>query len=256
MSERIETGASPGRTLAFRIVSAVLGFAVVGLTLPFAIGSFVGEDTALHRMHNTNTLIGFGGLIGVLLVVCAWRPLEQLAAFRVAVAASFAGVVTGLISADLVAGGWIYGLVAAAVTWVLHPARGAVFRLGGMHLPQVFLSLLAFVPGIAWALTQSKLQRNGLPAVDEHAEFHHYSGMAAAGLTLPLVWLVASFDAPGRRFAVWFVGGCTVALGIASLALQDYAGSFDPLWSWLTIAGGIVYIAVSEVTEQSPATVT
>ena len=238
----------PGRRLAYRIVATVLGLSVVGLSLPFTIASFVNEEDAIHRMHNVNGLIGFGSLIGVLLLVSAWRPEEHLAAIHVVAAAALAGVIAGVMSGDLIDGGWLVAPIAVIVVWALHPSRPDLFRLREPTLSLIALSVLATIPGIAWALTQSELQRSGVPAVDPHAEFHHYSSMAAAGITLPLVGIAAAFAARGARFARWFVGASASALGLASLGLSDHVGAFDTLWAWALVGGGVLYIVLAEVT--------
>lgn len=248
MPEMMERTTGPGRRLAYRIVAAVFGLAVVGLSLPFTVTSFIDEEQAIHRMHNTSTLIGFGGLVGVLLIVSAWRPEANIAAIHVVAAAALAGLATGLMSGDLIGGGWLVAPIVVLVVWTLHPSRTELFRLRGPNLPLVVVSLLAVVPGIAWALTQAELQRNGVTALDPHAEFHHYSGMAAAGLTIPLVGVAAAFPARGARLARWFVGGCVTALGIASLALSEEAGAFDTPWAWALLGGGVLYVVLSEVT--------
>ncbi|GIU98981.1 MAG: hypothetical protein KatS3mg014_0597 [Actinomycetota bacterium] len=185
--------ASRGRTLAYRILAGVLGLAVVVLSVPFAVLAFVDEADAIHRMHNLSGAIGFGGLIGALLIVTAWRPTEQVAAFRVVTAASAGGVIAGAISGDLVGGGWLIPIVALAILIPLHPERGELFAFRSPDPTLVALSVLAAIPGIAFALTQAALQRNGVPSLDPHAELHRYSGMAAAGITIPLVGLAASF---------------------------------------------------------------
>ncbi len=238
--------ASRGRTLAFRIVAAVAGLAAVGFSLPFTVVSFVSEEDAIHRMHNLSALIGFGGLVGVLLLVCAWRPDDHLVTFRVVVATAAAGVLTGAISGDLLSGGWVVSAVLVVIAWALHPLRAAVLGVTPFDLPPVVLSVLAFVPGIAWALSQAELQRNGVPSLDPHAEFHHYSGMAAAGITIPLAGLAAATAGAGRRFAAWFVGASVVVMGLSSILLSDQPGAFDALWSWLLVAGGIAYAALTE----------
>ena len=250
MGSEVGTRRGPGRRRAYRIVAAVLGLAVVGLTVPFTIVSFVNEQDAIHRMHNVTGLVGFGGLIGVLLIVTAWRPEENIAAFHVVAATALAGVIAGVMSGDLIDGGWLISLVAVVVTYALHPSRAELFRVRAPNLPLVALSVLAVVPGVAWALTQAELQRNGLPAVDPHAEFHHYSGMAAVGVTVPLVGLAAAFPALGERFARRFVGGCAAALGLGSLALSAHIGAFDPVWSWALVAYGAIYIALAELAER------
>lgn len=240
-----------GRRLTYRIAAAVLGLAVVGGTLPPTIDSFVSDENAIHRMHTTSTLIGFGGMVGLLLIVSAWRPEENVAAIHVVAAAAAAGLIAGLMSGDLIDGGWLVAPILVLIVWALHPARAELFRFRGPNLALIGLSLVAAIPGIAWALTQAELQRNGVPALDPHAEFHHYSGMAAAGTTIPLVGIAAAFRARGTRLARWFVGACIAALGLASLALSEEIGAFDAPWAWALIAGGILYIVLSEVTGRS-----
>ncbi|HEX6009871.1 MAG TPA: hypothetical protein VFZ50_07170, partial [Actinomycetota bacterium] len=135
--------------------------------------------------------------------------------------------------------------IAIVVMWLLHPARSRLFRPSGVDVPTLALSVLALVPVIAFLLTQSELQRTGA-AADPHWELHHYSGMAAAVLALPLCGFAASFRESGRRFGAWLVGIAAVMIGIGSLLLADYAGALDAIWAWLTLAWGIAVIAVVE----------
>jgi hypothetical protein len=240
------------RRTAFRVVAGLLGVVTLAALVPFTISSYTNEADAIHRMHQTAGLITFGGLLGVLLLVCAWRPEEELVAFRVVAASSIANVIAGLISGDLVAGGAIVALVALAVTWALHPLRCDVARFGAARIEPLAVAVLALVPAVAWALTQSRLQRNGNPVLDPHAELHHYSSMASVSLALVGAGLVAAFDGPGRAFAGRFVGACWSLAGVASLALQDHVGAFDPLWSWALVVGGVAYVAASELAERRP----
>ena len=108
------------------------------------------------------------------------------------------------------------------------------------------MAALALVPAVAYALTQAELQRNG-SSLDPHVEFHHYSGMATYALSLPLAALAAALRLPGRRIAVWIVGVTGAGLGLASLLLSDYVGAFDPVWAWLALAWGIVFVAVGQL---------
>ena len=245
MVDRLER---PGRRLLYRILAALFGLAVIGFSLPFWITSFVNEEQALHRMHNSSTLIGFGALVGALLIVSSWRPEAHVASFHVVSAAALGGVIAGLMSGDLVGGGWLISLVMVVALWILHPSRGELFRFREPNLPLIVLSLVALIPGIAWALTQAELQRNGVSALDEHAEFHHYSGMAAAGTTIWLVGIAAAFGATGARFARWFVGLSVTAMGLAALALSSEVGAFDAPWAGALVAGGILYVILAEFT--------
>jgi hypothetical protein len=101
------------------------------------------------------------------------------------------------------------------------------------------------------AATQAELQRNGVPALDEHAEFHHFSGMAAAGTTIWLIGLAAAFDATGARFARWYVGLRVSAMGMAALALSEELGAFDTPWAWAIVGGGILYVVLAGVISSS-----
>jgi uncharacterized membrane protein (DUF441 family) len=81
---------------------------------------------------------------------------------------------------------------------------------------------------------------------DPHWEFHHYSGMAAAALALPICGLAASLRESGRRLGAWLVGVSAVLIGAGSLALADYAGAFDALWAWLALAWGVAVVVLAE----------
>jgi hypothetical protein len=102
----------------------------------------------------------------------------------------------------------------------------------------------ALVPAIAFMLTQAALQRNGLPG-DPHWDFHHYSGMGAAALALPLCGLAASLRTSGRTFGAWLAGASGVLLGAGSLLLSDHVGAFEPVWAWLTLTWGVAVIALT-----------
>jgi hypothetical protein len=70
--------------------------------------------------------------------------------------------------------------------------------------------------------------------------------MAAAAIALPLCAFAASVRETGRRLGAWLVGISAVMIGGGSLLLSDYAGAFDAVWAWLTLAWGIAVIAVVE----------
>jgi hypothetical protein len=229
---------------AFRIVAGVLGVATIGLSLPFAIGSLFSETDAIHRFHFFSGSVGYGVLLGVSLLACAWRP-ELIGPFWVAVATGLASTIAGIVSGDFISGVWFPAPVAIVVLFLLHPARPAVFDIAGVDVPATILALAALVPASAYALTQSQLQRNGIPA-DPHVDFHHYSGMAAYVFAVPLAAFAGAFRVPGRRVAVWIVGVATAGLAVTSLALSDYESAFDPLWAWLALAWAAVYVAAGE----------
>lgn len=229
---------------AFRIVAGVLGVAVIGLSLPFAITSFTDDAESIHRLHFLAGVFASGLLLGGSLLVCARRP-ESIGPFWVAVATGVASTVAGLISGDFISGLWFIAPISLVILIALHPERSSLLRIDGIDVATASLGLVALVPAVAFALTQSELQRNG-SSLDPHVEFHHYSGMASYALSLPLAALAAALRLPGRRIAVWIVGVTGAGLGLASLLLSDYVGAFDPVWAWLALAWGVVFVAVGQ----------
>ena len=234
-----------GTRVAFRIVAGILGVVGIVLSVPFTVISFVDDAEAIHRLHNVAFTALYGVLLGAALLACAWRPEQNVSAFFVAVGSGIAGPVAGLASGDFISGVWFTGPISIVVLWALHPSRRALLRPSGVDLPTAILSLVALAPAIAWLLTQSELQRTG-SATDPHWEFHHYSGMAAAAIALPISGLAASLRESGRRLGAWLVGVSAVLIGAGSLLLSDYTGAFGTPWAWLTVVWGLAVIALAE----------
>jgi hypothetical protein len=230
---------------AFRIVAGVLGVAVIGLSLPFAITAFLDDAESIHRLHFLAGVFASGLLLGGSLLICAWRP-ESIGPFWVAVSTGVASTIAGSISGDFISGGWFTAPISLVILIALHPARSSLLRIDGIDVATAFLGLVALVPAVAYALTQAELQRNGVTS-DPHVEFHHYSGMASYALSLPLAAFAAALRVPGRRMAGTIVGVTGTGLGLASLLLSDYPGAFDPLWSWLTLAWGLAVLALAQL---------
>ena len=229
---------------AFRIVAGVFGIAIIGLSLPFTIASFVDDSEAIHRLHNVAGVLGFGLLLGGSLLVMARDP-ESIGPFWVATASGVATTLAGLISGDFISGIYYTAPIGIVIIVALHPDRGALFDVEGVDMPTFALALAAAVPAVVFALTQAELQRNGAVS-DPHVEFHHYSGMASYALALPLAAFAASLRVHGRRAAAWIVGVVGAGLGVASLVLRDRPGAFDTLWAWLALAWGVALVGLAE----------
>ena len=58
---------------AFRIVAGVLGVAVIGLSLPFAITSFTDDAESIHRLHFVAGDFATELMLGGSLIICAWK---------------------------------------------------------------------------------------------------------------------------------------------------------------------------------------
>ena len=235
---------------AFRIVAGVLGVAVIGLSLPFAITSFTDDAESIHRLHFLAGVFASGLLLGGSLLICARRPESMIGPFWVAVASGVASTLAGVVSGDFVSGLWFTAPIALAILIALHPARSSLLRIEGIDVATAFLALVAVVPAVAFALTQAELQRNGFVS-DPHVEFHHYSGMASYALSMPLAAFAAALRVSGRRIAVWIVGVTAAGLGLASLLLSDYPGAFRPAWAWLTLAWGVALVAVAQLRREA-----
>ena len=234
----------------FRIVAGVLGVAVIGLSLPFAITSFTDDAESIHRLHFLAGVFASGLLLGGSLLICARRPESMIGPFWVAVASGVASTLAGVVSGDFVSGLWFTAPIALAILIALHPARSSLLRIEGIDVATAFLALVAVVPAVAFSLTQAELQRNGFVS-DPHVEFHHYSGMASYALSMPLAASAAALRVPGRRIAVWIVGVTAAGLGLASLLLSDYPGAFRPTWAWLTLAWGVALVAVAQLRREA-----
>ncbi len=232
-------------TLAFRIVAAVFGVAIIALNLPFTIASFVDDAQSIHRLHNVAGLFGFGLLLGGSLLLMARDP-GAIGPFWVATASGVASTLAGLISGDFISGVWYTAPIGIVIVVALHPDRRALLDVDGVDIPTFVLAIVMAVPAVAFALTQAELQRDGLVS-DPHVEFHHYSGMASYALALPLAAFAASLRVPGRRPAAWIVGLVGAGLGIASLVLSDHVGAFDAVWAWLAIAWGVAIVSLVEL---------
>jgi hypothetical protein len=240
------SSASRGRTIAFRVIAAIAGLAAASFSIPFALlAPFDTGPDQIHRIHYIAGGLGFGLLTGVPLLLSAWRPDRWIAAFHLAIASSIAVLVGGLLSGDLVAGGYVYQVVVAVVLIVLHPYRGEVLSVRSPSVPLAVLSILALIPAVAYLLTWSEMQRTAAVG-DPHAELHHYSSMAITGIGFALAGIAVAVRGSGWRILAWFVGFSWAAMGVASLAWPDHISAFDTPWAWASIAFGVAFVGVAE----------
>jgi hypothetical protein len=212
----------------------------------FVIGTFTDEKEKLHTVHNLSGLCAYVAVLGAGLALAAWRPERQIAAFQAVVAASLAMIVAGLLGADLIEGTYFVAPVVVVVLWLLHPARAETLRFGTPSVPMLAVTAAAAVPATAYALTQTALERNGLPG-DPHLEFHHYSGIAETALMLVGAALVASFGSSGARVVAWLTGFGMALFGLISIAYPDHTSAIESPWTWLAIAWGIGFVVLAEL---------
>jgi hypothetical protein len=255
----VQTGSdvtpSRGRSLAFRIVGWLFGVLTIGYSLVFVIISLVADDPmdASHRFHFLAILAG-GGLIGLFSILWVMRP-DRTAYFHALVAQALAWLFGGLMGGDLITGAYFSGAVGLVVLWILHPDRRSVLRLPG-H-PSIALltyGLLCAIPAWIYAVSQAELQHG--PASDQHVEFHHWSGIAVAALSIAGAGIASSLRGKGWQVVVAWTGVAAVMFGIAGLVFSDYPGAPVSSWSWLAIAAGIGFWILARIEEarEAPST--
>lgn len=234
------------RWIAFRVVAGLFAVITTLFSVLFVIGSLTDETEKIHTVHNLSGLCAYVAILSAGLALAAWRPERQIAAFQATIAASLAMIVAGLLGADLIEGSYFVAPIVVLVLWLLHPARAETLRFGKPSVPMLVMAIVAAVPATAYALTQSALERNGLPG-DPHLEFHHYSGIAATALILVAAALVASFGSPGARVVAWLAGFGTALFGLISLVYPDHTSAMESPWTWLAILWGIAFVALAEM---------
>jgi hypothetical protein len=238
-----------GRRRAFRIVAGVFGLLTLVFSVPFAIGSFVAEDQKIHLIHNLGGLAVYGVVLGAGLLVLGARPDGNAATFQGLGLAAIGAIVGGVLADDLVEGLWFAPAVVVVVLLALHPDRASLLRAGRPRLGLVVLAIAAASPLVAYALTQARLQSEGVEA-NPHVEMHHYGGMAAGSLMLVLFAFAAGLGARGWRVTAWLAGIAILVIAVASLAFGDRESALRTVWAWLAFAWGIAFVGVAEISSE------
>lgn len=253
------TGPSPSistpRRVGF-IVIAVLLAAVFGLLMGGVPALFAGwfdtELGGLHRMHD----IGHGVFAGLLLTggylsLLAGTGRRVATAQQVAVALAVFAAVGVATRAFTTPEEFVLVGVLLALTGVLlglHPQRGELVARGeGLSVPLAVLGLVGLGLFGWYAIGQMQLQLAATPG-DPHFQppEAHFAGMAALGLGLPLVALLASLRAPGWRLVAWSAGIGTTVFGLAAMLMPRHDGSVGRVWGVLAVLGGLAFAALTE----------
>jgi len=237
---------SRGRSIAFRILSGLFGLVTLVFTVPFVIASLTDEQEKIHAFHNIGAGLAFSIVLGVGLLLSAWRPEAMLAPFQAAFVGSLVMGMAALLGGDLISGTYFVAPVILVVLAIMHPARAELWAIGRVRASLLVLWVVWSVPAIAYAISQADLQRHN-PAGDPHVDFHHYSGAAAAVFGVLAAALVASLGTRGTRAAAWIAGISGGLMGLISLAFSDRVSAFDTPWAWLALLWGIAFIATSEL---------
>jgi hypothetical protein len=235
---------SRGRLVAFRVIAIIGAVFLGGVTVAFLVLTFVDDEQEIHALHNVAGAAIYIPLFVVPLVAAVRDPLGSVAAFRIALAASVAVVVTGVIGGTI-ASALITFVVVLVLLW-LHPARNEVLRLGALDVPLLAIVAVAAIPAVVYGLGEADLQANR-PTSDPHAQFEHYAGMAAGAVGLILAGATAAFGGPGERLARWLVGLGGAALATSFLVYPDHVSAIDRGWAAAALVLSVLYLAAAEV---------
>ncbi|HET9671436.1 MAG TPA: hypothetical protein VFQ40_01135 [Actinomycetota bacterium] len=246
MSESDPITTSRGRLLAFRIVGWLLGLLAIPYPAFFAIVSIASDDPGdiSHRFHFLAIVAGMG-LIGVFSILWVTRP-DRIGLFHALVSQAVAWLIGGLMGGDLITGLYVSGVIGLALLWILAPDRRALLRLPGRpSMPLLIFALIGTIPAWIYAVSQAELQRG---PVDAHVEFHHWSGIAVAALSIAAAGIAASLRGKGWQVVATWTAIGAVLFGIAGLAFADLPGAPDAVgWSWIAVAAGAGFWLLARV---------
>lgn len=237
-------------------IGLMVGQMALGLNFfrPGLFGQMEHGTTDSHRVHDvTYGLLIATTVVGV--VAQLRRPTKNVAGMVMALIAFVALVLVAVLSDEfeIVVRRTPFRLVAAVaiVAALVHPAGRHFFRsfrVTQINWVMVTLVGLATVPLLSFASTNIRLQGT---VRDEHFFQGHYAFMAAWGLTVVGVGLLASLCPDGWRVAAWTTGILSALLGITSVLYPDSTSSLDLGWALTAIAWGVAFVAVAELTKSA-----
>lgn len=238
---RVRAGAFYLACLAF-LALAAMAFAE---PLGYVLGAWSSDYVAAgHRIHHL--MIGASLWVLVLGVGAQlYRPTRRIGALYAALAMWALLTVVLLIVGGFDAGmAIIFAILLVIAT--LHPA-GRDLLPGGDRFDRRAAALvaLAAAPLVVFAVGQLGLQAT---AVDDHAIFGHYAAMAAIGLLIVALGLIASLRPDGWRFPAYAAAALASLIGLASLVFPgtEQGLGLDALWGGAAILWGLAFVAVTE----------
>lgn len=110
------------------------------------------------------------------------------------------------------------------------------------------LVVVAAIPLLAFVATNVGLQAT---STDDHARAGHYGFMAAFGIAVIAVGLLASLRPDGWWLPAWVASLLPILLGVTSLLFPGNSSSLDAAWALAAITWGAVFIVVAELTQDA-----
>jgi hypothetical protein len=201
-----------------------------------------GYTAEIHRFHEAHWGVIHGLLYGGCLIALLRKPREQPLLIQFLVVA----MLIEAVGYSLVGSLDPMPLIVLAIMIAAYPAPRAlisVSREGPVSIPLLGLSILAaalLLPEV-WRLVPMQLAGLG----GEHATEHHWILTAMLELMLIAGGLLAATRRPGWKALGFIVGLAFVYLGVASISLPYYAGSWNLWGGALATLGGWAFIGAT-----------
>ncbi len=249
--------AAPVFALAVLLTLGIAGLIGLMVVLMQVQPGFLGMTHFTDPSHRTHDLT-FGFLFGVAsvgLLAQLRRPAQNVAGMVMALIPWVGLLLAGVLSTDvfrvMVINPSGRVAVVTVITALLHPTGRDFFRSFSVsRVNRVMLALLiiAAVPLLAFASTTIRLQAT---VPDAHAAMGHYGFMAAFGVTVIGVGLVASLRPDGWWLPAWVAGLLPALLGLTSVLYPDNSSSLGLVWALAAIAWGVGFVAAAELTQDA-----
>jgi uncharacterized cupredoxin-like copper-binding protein len=248
-------------SLVVLLALGLFGFFGAVLLQPDLVVGLLGQSTAghiaqhfrspHHRIHD----LTFAFLLGTAAVglLAQLRTPSKNVAGQVMALTPFVGLVLAFVLTNtaVLSVPWLAIGALTFVATALHPTERHLFgSFGVSRVNRLMLALVvvAAVPLLAFASTNIGLQR---AVADEHAALGHYGFMAAFGVTVVGVGLVASLRPDGWWLPAWVAGVLPALLALASLLFPDVDSGLGPVWAPAAIVWGVAFVAAAELTQDA-----
>jgi hypothetical protein len=201
-----------------------------------------GYTAEIHRFHEAHWAVINAVLLGGCLLALLRKPREQplLAQFFIV------AVLIDAIGFALTEAPDPTAFVILAIVIAAYPAPRAllgVSREGPISVPLLGLSILAAAFLLPEVSRLVPMQLAGLGG--EHATQHHWILTAILELMLIVGGLLAATRRPGWKALGFIVGLAFLYLGVASISLPYYAGSWNVWGGALATLGGCAFIGAT-----------
>jgi len=240
------------RRIIFTILASVVAFFLLTnlfrLAAPWASMTWYPHDDPrllnpdLHRWHEAMWGAVTGILIGLVLLSLLWRPRENplLIQFLALVVFGAALIVLPFEPSLLFV---ILMLTLVIVSYPMPRALLDFSHEGPISRPLLIFSLPAALLLVPYMLRLEFWQIQGVGG--EHATANEWVSDVEHSFFLLIAMFLASTKRPGWKALGILTGVVFVYLGIAALALPNYAGSWGVTGGILALIGGLLYIAVT-----------